>query len=54
MTIKKIRKLSHWEFSDGVYFSERGKKDRNRADTISKMRAHLCLEFFNSIPYHLS
>lgn len=45
VTVKKIRKLSHWEFSDGVYFSERGKKDRNRADIMSKQRAVLCLEF---------
>lgn len=48
VTVKKIRKLSHWEFSDGVYFSERGKKDRNRADMISKQRAQLCLEFLQS------
>ena len=48
VTIKKIRKLSHWEFSDGVYFSERGKKDRNRADIISKQRALLCLEFLHN------
>ena len=45
VTVKKIRKLSHWEFSDGVYFSERGKKNRNRADMLSKQRALLCLEF---------
>ena len=48
VTVKKIRKLSHWEFSDGIYFSERGKKDRNRADIISKQRALLCLEFLKN------
>ena len=45
VTVKKIRKLTHWEFSDGIYLSERGKKDRDRADRISTQRGMLCLEF---------
>lgn len=49
VTVKKIRKLSHWEFSDGVYFSKRGRADRNRADTISMRRAILCLEFLRQL-----
>lgn len=45
VTVNKIRKVTHWEFSDGIYLSDRGKQDRNRADTISKTRALRCLEF---------
>ena len=45
VTVHKIRKLSHWEFCDGIYFTERGKKDTNRADTISINRAKMCMEF---------
>lgn len=43
--IQKCRKVSHWEFLDGVYFSERGKNDRKWADSVSKQRAQLCLSF---------
>lgn len=46
--VHKIRKLSHWEFCDGVYFTERGKKDLARADFISKNRAKMCIDFIEN------
>lgn len=43
--IEKTRKVTHWEFSDGVYLSDKGKADRSWADQVSKHRAELILEF---------
>lgn len=48
VVVRKIRKLSHWEFCDGVYFTDRGKKDENRADIISKNRAKMCIDFIEA------
>lgn len=31
LSIKKIRKVTHWEFSDGVYLSDKGKNNRKWA-----------------------
>ncbi len=45
VTVKKIRKVTHWEFSDGIYLSERGKKNPAWADEVSKTRANMILEF---------
>lgn len=48
VTVEKFRKVSHWEFSDGIYFSKKGKNNRDWANRISKKRADLCLDFFKS------
>ena len=45
LTVKKIRKITHWEFSDGTYLSNRGKSNREWAYGVSEKRANLCLEF---------
>ncbi len=44
LTVKKYRKVTHWEFSDGIYLSERGKSNRQWADEISENRARLCMD----------
>lgn len=44
LSIKKIRKVTHWEFSDGVYLSDKGKNNRQWAYDVSSKRANLCLE----------
>lgn len=46
--IKKIRGVSHWEFSDGVYLSKKGKANREWADRISKDRAEMVLDFWEN------
>lgn len=46
--IVKIRKVTHWEFSDGIYLSEKGQKNREWADRVSMERAKRCLEFLRS------
>ena len=48
VTVKKIRKVTHWEFSDGIYLSERGKKNPAWADEASKKRANMILEFIRT------
>jgi len=45
--IMKIRKVSHYEFSDGVYLSDRGKSNREWADRVSTARAEKIIEFIN-------
>lgn len=45
LEVKKIRKVTHFEFSDGVYLSDRGKHDREWADRISKARADKIIRF---------
>ena len=47
LTVKKIRKITHWEFSDGTYLSDRGKSNREWAYGVSEKRANLCLEFLS-------
>lgn len=49
LTIKKFRKVTHWEFSDGIYFSDKGKSNRDWADEISKKRARMCIDLINGI-----
>ena len=48
VTVKKFRKISHWEFSDGVYLGRKGQNDREWADSISVARSRMCLDFFRS------
>lgn len=47
--IEKIRKVTHWEFSDGVYLSDKGKSDREWADRVSKHRAERIIEFIDRV-----
>lgn len=47
--IEKFRKITHWEFSDGVYLSDKGKNDRSWADQVSRHRAKRVLEFINKV-----
>ncbi len=47
--VQKVRKVSHFEFSDGIYLSERGRNDRERADRISIKRAEDILDFIRSV-----
>ena len=44
--VEKFRKVTHWEFSDGIYFGDKGKNNREWADRISMARAEMCLEFW--------
>lgn len=53
LSIKKIRKVTHWEFSDGVYLSDKGKSNRQWAYDVSSKRANLCLELLIH-GFHLS
>lgn len=46
-SVKKSRGVSHWEYCDGVYFSNKGKKNRKWADTVSKERCMDCITFIN-------
>ena len=39
--------VSHFEFSDGVYLSDKGKQNREWADRISRHRAERILEFIS-------
>lgn len=48
VTVQKIKKVSHWEFSDGVYLSEKGKLNREWADRVSTDRSRMCVEFIKS------
>lgn len=43
--VEKMKKISHFEFSDGVYLSEKGKKNRDWANAVSKRRAERVLKF---------
>ena len=47
--IEKFRKITHWEFSDGVYLSDKGKNDRSWADRVSKHRAERIIEFIDRV-----
>lgn len=47
LTIKKVRNVTHYEFSDGIYLSERGKSDREWADRVSKQRASFIMKFIS-------
>ena len=49
LTVDKIRKIIHWEFSDGIYLSDHGRQDPDWADRISKSRALRCIEFIENI-----
>lgn len=44
--VEKFRKVTHWEFSDGIYLGDKGKNNREWADRISMARAEMCLEFW--------
>ena len=48
--VSKIKKISHWEFSDGIYLSERGQNNHDFADLISVNRARMCLDFLEYTP----
>ena len=43
--VEKIKKVSHFEFSDGIYLTKKGRNNREWADRISKQRAELILDF---------
>ncbi len=43
--VEKIKKVTHFEFSDGVYLSDKGKMNREWADRISKKRTERIWEF---------
>lgn len=45
--VEKIKKVSHFEFSDGVYLSDKGKQNHEWADRISRHRAERILEFIH-------
>lgn len=45
VTVEKFRKVTHWEFSDGVYLGSKGMNDRHWADRISMARTETCLDF---------
>lgn len=49
LKIQKIRNVSHFEFSDGVYLSNKGKSNREWADRISKERSKSILEFIEEV-----
>ena len=46
--VKKVKKVTHFEFSDGIYLSDKGKNNREWADRISKERACVILDFIAS------
>ncbi len=43
---QRFRNVTHWEFSDGVYLSSKGKNNREWADRVSTARADRCLAFW--------
>lgn len=49
LNIKKYTGITHWEFTDGIYLSAKGKKNQAWADKKSKERARACLAFIESI-----
>lgn len=48
VTVEKIKKLSHFEFSDGIYLSDKGKSNREWADRISRKRSEMILDFIRT------
>ena len=46
--VEKIKKVSHFEFSDGVYLSDKGKNNREWADRISRSRVERILDFIKN------
>lgn len=47
LTIEPIVGVSHWQFSDGVYLSDKGKQDRNWAMKVSTEKTNACLSFLH-------
>lgn len=45
--VHKIKKVTHFEFSDGIYLSDKGKHNREWADRVSKERTEIILEFLS-------
>ncbi len=45
LEVVKIKKVTHFEFSDGVYLSKKGSNHRDWAERISTARAEKLLEF---------
>lgn len=45
LTIVKQHGLSHWEYSDGIYLSDKGKKNPDWAGRVSRERAEICAKF---------
>ena len=46
---KVIRGLTHWEFADGVYLSDKGKRDAKWAAQKSKEKTMACISFIKEI-----
>lgn len=49
LSVKKIRGLSHWQFADGVYLSDKGRTHVAWADKKSKEKTMACLNFIKQI-----
>lgn len=49
MRVKKIKGLSHWQFADGVYLSDKGRKNKAWADEKSKEKTMACINFIKEI-----
>lgn len=49
LKVDKIRKVSHFEFSDGIYFTPKGRQNREWADRISKGRAENIINFIREL-----
>lgn len=47
--VDKVKKVSHYEFSDGIYLSDKGKSNREWAGRISRARAEKILDFIASL-----
>lgn len=47
LEVVKVKKVSHFEFSDGIYLTDKGKNNLEWADRISKNRAAKILEFIS-------
>ena len=47
--VKKIKGLTHWQFADGVYLSDKGRKNKVWADEKSKEKTMTCLNFIKQI-----
>lgn len=47
--IEKIKKVTHWEYSDGIYLSDKGKSNREWADRVSKYRAERITDFIGKV-----
>jgi len=45
LTVRTLRGVNHWQFADGVYLSEKGKKRPMWAERVSREKAIACLEF---------